>query len=102
MTAFWWLLACHSQVEPLKFGSWARYAVALSAPGATGFPVPYTFSLAAAGPFAQAAGASEWGVSLQGGKVCPKDLLLVLWGMDTHTLGSNISAGLPDRRLSHK
>ena len=65
--------------------------MALSAPGATGFPVPYTFSLAAVGPFAQAAGASEWSVSLQGGKVCPRDLLLVLWGMDTHTRVKSIS-----------
>ena len=61
---------CAPQVEPLRFGSWARYAVALSAPGAAGFPAPYTFSLAAAGPFTQAAGASEWGAQLQGGKVC--------------------------------
>lgn len=58
--------------------------MALSAPGATGFSVPYTFSLAAAGPLLQIAGASEWGVGLQGGKVCPSDSLLILWGLHTH------------------
>ena len=70
------LLTRTLQVEPLKFGSWTRYAVALSAPGAAGFPVPYTFTLSAAGPFLQAAGASEWGASLQDGKVCPNDCLV--------------------------
>ena len=57
-----------SQVTPISGGNWAKYAVALSAPGDASFPVPYTFSLGAGGPFVQSASAYDWGATLTGSR----------------------------------
>lgn len=57
-------------MTPIPGGNWVKYAVALSAPGSTGFPVPYMFTVAAAAPFKQATGAFDWAAGLnKAGKV---------------------------------
>jgi len=51
-------------VTPIAGGNWVKYAVALSAPAGPGFAVPYTFSMASAGPYTQLSGAYDWDARL--------------------------------------
>ncbi len=51
-------------MTPIAGGNWVKFAVALSAPAGPGFSVPYTFSIASAGPYTQLTGAYDWGARL--------------------------------------
>ncbi|KAK9846456.1 hypothetical protein WJX81_004191 [Elliptochloris bilobata] len=92
-------------VEHISGGNWAKYSVALSAPGPAGFPLPYSFSMAAAGPFAPVAGAYDWGTELKGGKasgvVSSAYNALVPRGASTAHFGGAFEAAPVNRILGH-